>query len=110
MRRLLFGLIAVCLLVSVVGCRSMQSDCGGVCRSGGCSGGACASGACGRGVGGLAGGVSLTHSHGICDCQGDDHCSSRAPWIRLGFQAPAESLPLPMPAAKDQPDAKGKQL
>ena len=130
MRRMMFGLIAVCLLVTVVGCRSMNSQCGSGCQSGGagCSGGACASktgGAAGSGCAANCGGASdgcrdgfglgsrsgRPHSAGICDCQGDDYCSSRAPWLRVAQQAPApESIPAPLPPGKDQPDAKGKKL
>ena len=29
-------------------------------------------------------GCCHTHSHGICDCENDNHCESRAPWIQHG--------------------------
>ncbi len=54
----------------------------------------------------LAGCCSAFHSHGICDCEEDDWCASRSPWVRTGSPAPApvESLPAPTPAKL--PDAK----
>jgi hypothetical protein len=35
-------------------------------------------------------------AHGVCDCEQDDHCSSRSPWVRPAV--PAESIPEPLPA------------
>ena len=49
-------------------------------------------------------------SHGMCDCEYDDYCSSRSPWIRYGgapmvghVAGPAETFAAPLPAA---PEAK----
>jgi hypothetical protein len=68
-------------------------------------------------------GCNLYHWHGVCDCQYDDYCSSRAPWVRQGgavaptteYVSPTpgniESIPAPLPAKLPQsklPDAKSK--
>ena len=56
-------------------------------------------------------GCCLTQTHGMCDCDFEDHCSSRAPWTRYGPQvapqvAPtSEAIPAPIPA-KALPDGK----
>ncbi|HZZ79184.1 MAG TPA: hypothetical protein VFE62_11735 [Gemmataceae bacterium] len=65
----------------------------------------------------LLAGCHLYHWHGVCDCQMDDYCSSRSPWIRTGAVAPGltpapveyvappgTTVPAPMPAKL--PDAK----
>jgi hypothetical protein len=41
--------------------------------------------------------------HGICDCEQDDHCASRSPWIRYNTPAvPVETIP---PPVKELPSA-----
>ena len=50
-------------------------------------------------------GCNCFHSHGICDCEYDDHCASRSPWIRPMAPAP-ESIPAPEPAPMKLPDGK----
>jgi hypothetical protein len=52
-------------------------------------------------------------SHGICDCEYDDYCASRSPWMRgnvmvapPGGVAPAERVPAP----SKLPDVKKKEL
>ena len=37
-------------------------------------------------LGSLAG-CSHQHSHGICDCEYDDYCASRSPWVRGNVMA-----------------------
>jgi hypothetical protein len=49
-------------------------------------------------------GCNCFHSHGICDCEDDDHCSSRSPWIRGNGMPAAESMPAP--EALKLPDGK----
>ena len=45
-------------------------------------------------------------SHGVCDCEHDDHCSTRAPWLGHGSVAPAgEMIVAPATALRD-----GKKL
>ena len=58
--RFLILSVAMLVLGSLAGCCS--------------SGGRCGAG--GRGGHG--------HTHGVCDCILDDHCASRAPWVRCG--------------------------
>jgi hypothetical protein len=55
-------------------------------------------------------GCQCIWTHGICDCEPDEYCSSRSPWIMHGstaavpsYTVPAtipESLPAPMPGTK----------
>ena len=133
MRRVLFVLLAFGFLGTVVGCRSTGSGCDtgcgsscstrptlsrGGCGSGGCGIGSglgirtgCGTGSCGTGS--CAG--KHAHSHGICDCDFDDYCASRAPWIRLGVHSePAvgpAGEPLPPPVTpKNLPEVKTKKL
>ena len=49
------------------------------------------------GILGSLAGCKLIHSHGVCDCEDDDHCYTRAPWIRLAppTSAPTEAIPTP---------------
>jgi hypothetical protein len=49
-------------------------------------------------------------THGACDCCFDDHCCSRSPWVShrppavLGAPIGAiETIPAPMPPAKEMP-------
>jgi hypothetical protein len=57
--------------------------------------GSCSS--CGGGADGSGG--RLSHAHGVCDCDSEDHCSSRSPWIRTnaGLAAPVAE-PIAPPA------------
>jgi hypothetical protein len=45
------------------------------------------------------------HMHGICDCDYDDHCVTRAPWLRNGGAPVYESIPAP---ATKLPEVKTK--
>jgi hypothetical protein len=50
---------------------------------------------------GVLSGCHCVFTHGICDCDYDDHCASRSPWIRTGMLAtPVEAVPAP---AKEMP-------
>jgi hypothetical protein len=54
------------------------------------------------------------HAHGICDCEFDDYCASRSPWVRLGAPTHVgghvgEPIPSPLPG-KVLPDVKSKKL
>ncbi len=49
-------------------------------------------------------------SHGVCDCLYDDHCCTRAPWVKFGppaaLGAPVDAVPgdvVPAPAAVPPP-------
>jgi hypothetical protein len=55
---------------------------------------------------GSVAGCNLTHTHGICDCDIDDHCLERAPWLRTGVPSVGETVPLP----SKLPDGKKKDL
>ena len=46
-------------------------------------------------LGSLAGCCNIMHSHGICDCEEDDHCATRQPWVRCGAPTPAETIVTP---------------
>jgi hypothetical protein len=64
---------------------------------GGCN--SCNSG-CNSGCGGRFGGNGgdAIHRHGICDCEEDDHCATRMPWLRMSMGHAVEpSEPLPAP-------------
>ncbi len=36
--------------------------------------------------------VGCSHTHGVCDCENDDPCATRAPWVHTGE---AGTSPLP---------------
>jgi hypothetical protein len=43
-------------------------------------------------------------SHGVCDCDFDDHCSTRAPWVHMAGHVafgehigPVQATPIPAP-------------
>jgi len=64
-------------------------------------------------------GCHWMHSHGVCDCEFDDYCSSRTPWVRSTGMPPAivngtipstPSEPIPAPAPSKLPDVKTKKL
>lgn len=59
------------------------------------------------GLFGLVGGCHSMHSHGICDCEQDDYCSSRQPWALHG--APISGETIQTPPVK-LPDVKKKDL
>lgn len=88
MRRVLFFLIAASFLGTMVGCNT--------CGSRGCGQDNCSV------RGGATGG--RTHAHGICDCDHDDHCSSRSPWVRHGHAAPVTHV-VPAPVGETVPVA-----
>ena len=50
---------------------------------------------------------SRSHAHGICDCEEDDHCASRQPWVQHGmhYGAPIEGETIKTPPTK-LPDGK----
>lgn len=52
-------------------------------------------------------GCHITQSHGVCDCDVDNHCYTRSPWLR---QTPPtmESEPIESPAKL--PEGKKKDL
>ncbi len=89
MRRLM-SVVAIVLLSSVLaGCRSTSHSNTGSCgREIGCSTG-CETGGKAR--------SPRVHTYGICDCEYDDYCSSRSPWIRQSATKSMPSAPLPMP-------------
>jgi hypothetical protein len=60
-------------------------------------------------IGSLAG-CMHTHSHGICDCDLDDHCTSRSPWVRTNtMAAPVQTAPVEKVAPPQKlPDVKKK--
>jgi hypothetical protein len=57
--------------------------------------GCCSGGSGGRG-----------HMHGICDCEYEDYCSSRAPWIRMGGHITTSPIAEPVPPPAKLPDGK----
>jgi hypothetical protein len=90
--RQLFLTATILLLGSLAGCAGPNcGSCGGgSCGSGGCAGGGSGAGWC--------------KGHGICDCEMEDYCSSRSPWIRNGYSA-APPVEVIQPPAK-LPDGK----
>jgi hypothetical protein len=58
-------------------------------------------------LGGSLAGCHTAHSRGICDCEEDDHCLERQPWLRLGVPSTSESIPTP---PSKLPDGKKKDL
>jgi len=90
MRRLFLSLLCVSWLAIFAGC---QSTCNQGCDSG-----------CGRGA---FGGRSCSTTHGVCDCAVDEHCSSRAPWIRMAppvvLGGPIEAVPVAPAKALPKP-------
>jgi hypothetical protein len=61
-------------------------------------------------LGSLAG-CCHRHSHGICDCEYDDYCLSRSPWVRGNVMVtppPAAGEKVPPPAKL--PDVKKRDL
>ena len=64
-------------------------------------------------VGSLVG-CCASHSHGICDCEFEDYCTSRSPWVRGSVMAaPIGTAPIVVekvnPPSK-LPDVKKKDL
>ena len=127
MRRLMLSVLALSWLGFFAGCHACgslgcgSSDCGssgcGTGVAGGCGlrhGGSCGGYFGGYGNGHGADGSKACLYHGICDCDIDDHCSMRAPWIRFapigaaGYNTPVEAIP--EPAAKDPPKELPKDL
>jgi hypothetical protein len=107
MRRALFFLIAFSILGSMVGCNT--------CGSAGCGLSSCTTDRCSNGRCGVGG---RAHAHGVCDCEYDDYCSSRSPWLRHGVSTPGMpvvttgpvSEGIPPPTSKSLPELKGKKL
>jgi hypothetical protein len=64
-------------------------------------------------LGSLAG-CKVSHAHGVCDCEFDDYCSSRSPWVRFGpagLDVPVAAVPVtPAPGADFVPPAPAKSL
>jgi hypothetical protein len=67
----------------------------------------------------LAGCQGIFHAHGVCDCEDDEYCSSRSPWVHgahmvpaipLTTTLPAEAVPAPAPMPAKLPDVKKKDL
>ncbi|MBI3824103.1 MAG: hypothetical protein HY289_15655 [Planctomycetes bacterium] len=51
---------------------------------------------------GSLGGCKLIQAHGVCDCDDDNHCQNRAPWVQHGVPiVPAtELVPVPTKEGK----------
>jgi hypothetical protein len=112
-----FLLFALAMVASANGCVLTKCGSGNGCGHGsvGGHGNGCGFGGfghgngCGHGSGyGVFGrGGHGGHGHGICDCDEDDYCTSRTPWVRQGgFISPNGAvLPAgePIPAPKDMP-------
>ena len=93
MRGLMFSVLALSWLGLVAGCQS----CGSSGCSSGCGSGGCGAGGCGAGWRGL--GSDACRSHGICDCEIDNHCATRSPWLHFSpvtLGTPVEALPSPL--------------
>lgn len=121
--RLAILALSLSFLASMTGCSLTTSGgCGtSGCGTGGCSTGSCGSGGCGLSAfgsrSGCGNGCGLSawgrwmHSHGVCDCEYDDYCSSRSPWIRTnggGIVHTPIAVPAsePIPTPKVLPDSK----
>ena len=87
--RFLFLSLALVIVGSLTGCCSTGSSCG---RGGNCGNG---------GHGGHG------HTHGVCDCNVDDYCASRAPWVRFGGDI---TTPVAEPVAPPTKLPDGKKL
>jgi hypothetical protein len=86
MRRLMSMLVAACFLASMAGCCANSCGSRGSCGGGG-----------GHGI-----------SQGMCDCEMDDHCLERSPWLRFGAGVTGEQPagePIPVAPTK-LPDGK----
>ena len=59
-------------------------------------------------LGSLAG-CELIHSHGICDCEEDNHCAERSPWVQFAAPSTIVSEPIKTAPAK-LPDTPKKNL
>ena len=114
--RILIVSIALVFLGTLSGCVTTGSNSCGTGSNG------CAPSGCrthnGCGIGGGFGGGSAKygyhgHSHGICDCEYDDYCASRSPWVRHGGVMPV-GIPVaptePIPAPSKLPDPRAKKL
>ncbi len=52
---------------------------------------------------GTLAGCRTMHAHGVCDCEEDNHCASRQPWLQHVTPASAETIqtpPMKLPEAK----------
>ncbi len=82
MRRLILSLLCVSWLAIFAGC---HSTCNQGCNKG-----------CHAGC-----------THGVCDCEFEDHCSSRTPWVRhaplVALGSPIEAIPAPPAKALPKP-------
>src|SRR5437879_5389269 len=88
MRGLMLSMLALSWLGLLAGCQSCGSSGSHGCGSG-CGGGGC-------GARGGLGGDGTCLQHGICDCEMDDYCCTRSPWVRytpVSLGAPIEALP-----------------
>ncbi len=57
-------------------------------------------------VGSLAGCKCRSFSHGVCDCEIDNHCHTRAPWTRNAPPMTGEIIAAP----SKMPEGKKKDL
>jgi len=39
--------------------------------------------------------LGCRHTHGVCDCEADDPCCTRAPWVQRGGAEPPTTMPMP---------------
>ncbi len=46
--------------------------------------------------------VGCYSTHGVCDCDRDDHCAHRTPWVEYSA-TPAPVIAAPLPAATPAP-------
>jgi len=53
-------------------------------------------------------GCELIHSHGVCDCEEDNHCRDRSPWVQI--VAPSTTKSEAVPAPKKLPETTKKDL
>ena len=53
-------------------------------------------------------GCELIHSHGVCDCEQDNHCRDRSPWVQ--FAAPTTTSSEAVPVPKKLPETTKKDL
>ena len=112
--RILIVSIALVFLGTLSGCVTTGSNgCSSGCSTSGYGGNGCRTNGCKFAGGGGHVSGNLAHSHGICDCEYDDYCSSRSPWVRHGGVTPV-GLPVapvePIPAPSKLPDPKLKRL
>jgi len=53
-------------------------------------------------------GCKLIHTHGVCDCEEDNNCRDRSPWVQ--FAAPTTTSSEAVPVPKKLPETTKKDL